>query len=230
MKLSAHQPIYLGGYIGHFAKLAWCDQWVVMDACPMEDSGYENRNQIRVGDSAQWLTVPVRRERGQPLSGVKIATEHNWQRKHWRSIEMAYRKSKHFDRYADELGGILLADWTHLVPLDVALFKFFAEQFGFDNPMTLASNMGLEGSKSALVLDMCKKAGATEYLFGPNGREYADEPAFRAAGVGPRFQEYIAPTYPQVGGGFVLGTGVLDLLLNVGPDEGRKVILAAAQR
>lgn len=223
-RLSAHQPIYLGGYIGHFAKLAWCDEWVVFDVCPAEDSGFENRNRIKVGAQAQWLTVPVRRSRETPLSELQIANEHGWQRKHWRTIEMAYRKAPYFDRYAPALQALLMRPWDKLRDLDEALFCHLATAFGLSRAMRRASDMGLTGTKSDLVLDMCVKAEAQEYLFGPQGKDYADVPAFEAAGVTPRFQEFEHPRYPQIGGGFLPNMSVLDLLMNVGGEEGRRVI------
>ena len=77
------------------------------------------------------------------------------------------------------------------------------------------------------MLDMAVKAGATEYLFGPQGKDYANVYAFRAAGVEPKFQEFTHPTYQQVGSGFVPNLSVLDLLFNVGGEKGREVICGA---
>jgi len=75
------------------------------------------------------------------------------------------------------------------------------------------------------VLDMCRQLGATEYVFGAMGRDYADVLAFDAAGIKVEFQEYKHPTYPQLHGPFEPYMGALDLLFNVGGEEGRKVIL-----
>lgn len=227
MRLSAHQPIYLGGYLGHFAKLAWCDEWVCYDACPAEDSGFENRNRIRVGDVAQMLTVPVRRIRGMALCDIPIANEHNWQRKHWRTLEMAYRKAPYWDRLSPDLRVFYEQQWDRLVDLDLAMFRHFAGVVGLHRPIRRACGMDLVGSKSAAVLDMCLKAGAERYLFGPQGEGYADVAAFRAAGVEPVFQKFDHPQYKQAGVGFVPNLSVLDALMNVGPEETHRLIVGA---
>ncbi len=227
MRLSAHQPIMYGGYLGHFAKLAWCDEWVVMDVCIKEDSGWENRNRIRVGAVAQWLTVPVMHSRETPLSELRIAPG-NWQRKHWRTIELAYRKAPFFDLYAGDLLRILSEPWCLLRDLDEALFRFCAKCIGIDRPIRRASTMGLTGKKSALVLDMCRKAGASEYLFGALGRGYADVEAFRAAGIEPLFQTFEHPTYRQLGPGFVPYLSVLDALMNVGGEATWRLLVESS--
>jgi len=219
MKLSAHQPIYLGGYLGHFAKMAWCDQWIVFDVCPMEDSGFENRQRILGPNGVQMLTVPIHRTRETRLDDVRVAGNSSWQRKHWRSIELAYQRAPHWGLYSGGLYTLLTRRWESLADLDIALLRFFMEALGLSVPIRRASDMGLKGSKSDLVLDMVLKAGATEYLFGPLGREYADVPAFERAGVRVHFQEYQHPTYPQMKPGFVPSLSVLDLLMNVGPDS-----------
>lgn len=216
-KVTAHQPIYLGGYLGHFAKLAWCDEWIVFDVCPMESSGFENRNRIRAQSGELMLTVPVLRARETPLSDLRIANEHGWQRKHWRSLEMAYAKAPYWDTYSKGLKAFYEQRWDLLIDLDEAMFRWCASHLELFRPIRRASIMGATGSKSALVLDMAVKAHATEYLFGPQGISYADVPSFTKAGVTARFQNFTHPEYPQMGGGFLPNLSVIDLLMNVGP-------------
>src|SRR6185503_15891232 len=100
--LTAHQPTYLP-WLGLFDKIAQADEFCLFDVCPMEDSGFENRNKILTQNGEQWLTIPVRRSREVPLSEIRIANEHPWARKHWRSIELAYSKAPFWERYAPEL-------------------------------------------------------------------------------------------------------------------------------
>jgi hypothetical protein len=66
---------------------------------------------------------------------------------------------------------------------------------------------------------MCKQLGATTYIFGAQGRNYADVAAFAAAGIDARFQDYQHPTYPQQHGAFEPYMSLIDLLFNVGPES-----------
>lgn len=185
----------------------------------MESSGFENRNRILSPTGEQWLTVPVYRGRDVLLKEVRIANDQNWQRKHWRSIELAYQKAPFWNVYAPGLSRFYNdAQWTHLVDLTHDMLRWFMNELGMSQRIVRASSLaGLHGTKSELVLSMCQAMHATEYLFGAMGRDYADVAAFERAGIKVRFQDYQHPTYPQLRPGFVPTLSIIDLLFNVGP-------------
>ena len=220
MILTAHQPLYLG-HLALFDKIAQADEFVIFDVCPAEDSGFENRNKILTQTGELMLTVPIRRSRSAPLSEIRIVEDSSWQRKHWKSIEAAYRKARFWEYYAPTLEPFYMGiRWQLLVELDEVLLRWCMNALGLRRPIRRASTLGpLAGTKSELVLSMCKAVGATTYVFGKLGRDYADVPAFERAGIEVRFQDYQHPTYPQTQPGFTSGLSVLDLLMNAGPDS-----------
>jgi len=221
MILTSHQCAYLP-WCGLFDKIAQADAFVIMDACPAEASGYENRNRILSPTGPQWLTVPIHHDQHTPLSHVEIANDGRWQRKHWRSLELAYQRAPFWEMYGPGQLERFYAEpeWVLLVDLTAAMLAWFMAKLGLDRPITRASALGCEGTKSALVLDMCQRAGATGYIFGEKGRDYGDVRAFEAAGIEVRFQEYRHPTYRQFGGKpFVSHLSLIDLMMNVGPDS-----------
>lgn len=218
MIVTAHQPTYLP-WLGLFDKIAQAEAFVLVDVCPMEDSGFENRVKVKTPTGEQWLTVPVRRKRELPLKDVEICADQPWIRKHWRSLELAYHKAPFWRDYSSAFASIYRQRWERLVDLDAALLETCLELLGLARPIVRASALGVEGRKSEMVLDLCRRMHASEYIFGGQGRDYADLPAFERAGITVRFQEYKHPTYPQVGGdGFVSRLSVVDLLFNVGPE------------
>ncbi len=77
--------------------------------------------------------------------------------------------------------------------------------------------MDVEGTKSQLILNICKASGASTYLSGPFGRDYLDSAAFAHEGIALEFHDYPHPTYRQVYPGFEPYLSALDLLLNHGP-------------
>jgi WbqC-like protein len=225
--LTAHQPSYIP-WLGLLAKIASADLFCLFDGVPMEGSGFENRQRIKTAQGAQWLTVPVRRHIDTPIKDVMIANDQPWQRKHWRSIELAYQRAPFFNDYAEGVRAVISEPWERLVDLDAAMLAGFLHIFKIATPVVRASSYRFEGVKSSLVLDMSIHLGATEYVFGEKGRDYADVPAFERCGISVRFQHYKHPTYPQLHGPFVPNMGALDLLFNVGAEEGRRLILGAA--
>lgn len=218
--VTSHQPTYLP-WLGLFDKIAQADLFCIFDVCPAEDSGFENRNKILTPTGELMLTVPIRRQRHAPLSEIRVADDTSWQRKHWRSIELSYSKAPFWSMYAPELEPFYMGvRWEMLVELDHVMLRWCLNVLGLARPITRASSLsGLSGTKSELVLSMCKALGATEYIFGSQGRNYADVAAFEAAGIKVRFQDYKHPTYRQMRPGFVSHMSIIDLLMNCGPES-----------
>jgi hypothetical protein len=225
MKLTAHQPSWMP-WLGLLAKIADADLFCIFDIVPQDAQGFENRQRIKTASGVQWLTVPVRRSLETPIKDLAIATDQPWARKHWRTIELAYQKAPFFGEYSAEIKRLLLdAKWERLAYLDEVMLRYYMYAFGITTKVVRASDYNFQGAKSDLVLDMCKQLGATEYIFGSQGRDYADVPSFEAAGIKVSFQDYKHPEYPQLHGPFVPNMGAIDLLFNVGGAQGRKIIM-----
>lgn len=216
--VAAHQPVY-APYLGTWAKFAACDQFVWYDVAQQEDSGYENRVQIKTDQGPKWLTIPCKRSRDLPLSQVEIDDAQPWRRKHWRTIEAAYRKAPFWKLYSERLWAFYDTKHSHLSMANLMLFDAIAFWLGVARPIRIASELGIVGRKSEAVLGMCVIVNAREYIFGKNGRDYCDEPSFDAAKVRVRYQDYKHPAYPQLHGPFVPGLSILDALFNLGPDS-----------
>ena len=212
--ITAHQPVYMP-WLGFFHKLSMADHFVIFDGVQFERHGYSNRVKIKTHQGMQWLTVPV--EHGKPfLRDAQIVTD-GWRRKHIMTIELAYRKAPYFDNYFPDIANLLSVPWHWLADLDERLLHVLLGMLGMNVSVSRATDLRLEGGKSALVLDMCQKLGATEYIFGAKGRDYADVAEFEREGIKVRFQDYKHPVYPQLRGEFIAGLSVIDLLFNCGP-------------
>jgi hypothetical protein len=95
------------------------------------------------------------------------------------------------------------------------MLRAFNQWLGIATPIHRASELeGIEGAKGDLVLSLCRKLGATDYLSGSLGRGYLDEAAFKAAGIGLDYQDYQHPTYRQTYPGFEPYMGIIDLMMN----------------
>ena len=76
----------------------------------------------------------------------------------------------------------------------------------------------IEGKNERLI-HLCKQAGATRYLSGPNAKGYLDEKAFNEAGLAVQFMDYSGyPEYRQVSLPFEHAVSVIDLIFNEGPN------------
>jgi hypothetical protein len=229
MILTAHQPVYLP-WLGLFHKVALADHFVSFDDVQYSPRDWQNRNRVKTPAGVTWLTVPVldAGHRDKKLWEMEINNTVPWRRKHWRTLTYSYQKAPFFDLYAGFFEQLYRTEWRLLCDLNHHIFRWLLTTMGFDRPISIASAQGFKGVKSDLVLDMCKRKGATHYIFGSLGTDYADIAEFESAGISVSFQDYKHPVYPQMHGLFVPNLSVIDLLFNCGPAAG-SIILSGNQ-
>lgn len=218
MILTAHQPCYIP-WLGLFHKIALADAFVSFNKVQYQARDWNNRNRVKTDQGPVWLTVPVLRKGHleRYYSEIEIDNQFPWGRKHWKTIFLQYKKAPHFKRYADFFEDVYTKrTFRTLLELNEYMLLWFMEALGIRVPVHSAADYDLQGVKSDLVLDMCLKLKAKVYIFGAQGRNYADVDAFRQAGVEPLFQDYVHPTYPQLHGPFESHLSIVDLLFNCG--------------
>jgi hypothetical protein len=220
MILTAHQPLFLP-YLGHFAKIADSDIFVYLDTVSYSKWGWKSRNKIRTSEGWLWLVVPIltRGQHNQRLNQVKIDNSQKWKKKHLKAIEMAYSKAPFFESYIDFFRDVYKMEWIYLSDLNEKFIHFFIKELGINVEFIKASSLpfSLEGEKSDLVLDLCKKMKADVFIFGKTGKTYAKVQDFESSGIKIIFQEYTHPEYFQVHGEFIPYMSIIDLLFNCGP-------------
>lgn len=215
MILSAHQPAYLP-WLGFFGKLASSDAFCVLDTAQYSRGDFINRNRIKTAQGSMWLTVPIHAHGHPRICDVRIR-DNGWQRKHVMALRHAYRKAPYFDSFAPGLEAVITQRYSFLTELTGALLRHFIELLGIETRLMLASEYDFAGKKSEYLVDICKRLGAKTFLFGAEGRSYADLDAFHSGGIEALFQEYAHPVYHQRYGAFLPRLSIVDLLFNEGP-------------
>ncbi len=219
--VAGHQP-NLYPYGGFFAKAASVERFVIADVTQYVKKEYHNRNRVKLADgAAHWLSIPVRTAGRftQQLREVELEPHANWQKVHLRTLEVAYGKCPHFERYYPSFRELLSRDWGKLVDFNGAVILRCMELLGIETPVAFASALGCEGRKSELILDICRKTGGDAYLHGVHGRDYADFEMLEREGVRNCLQTFTALPYAQPWGPFVPNLCILDILFNCGPDS-----------
>ena len=217
MILTAHQPVYLP-WLGLFHKIAKADLFCYFDIVQYQRKDYNNRNKIKTSNGELWLSVPVE-SKGHLNKNVSeiLIVQDNWVKKHLKSIELNYKKASFFQDYFPEFQSILINESKNsLGILNLKLLEYFMECLGVDTPIVKASDYSFNGIGSDLVLDMCIKLGADSYIFGEQGKNYADVNSFTEEKIVVEFQNYIHPVYRQVGRIFLPYMSIVDLLFNEG--------------
>lgn len=223
MQICIIQSCYIP-WKGFFDLIRQCDEYVIFDSVQYVKGHWHNRNRIKTANGVAWLTIPVivKGRFEQPIDQVEI--EKSWAEKHWRSLELAYRRAPHFEQFAPKVKG-----WYEraekerlLTNVNEIFLRGLAGALGLATRITRDAAYPSSGAKTERLLGIARAAGADRYLSGPSARAYFDEEMFRAAGIVPEWMSYEGyPEYPQLHGAFVHGVTVLDLLFNTGPDAAR---------
>ena len=220
MILTAHQPVYLP-WLGLFHKIALADRFVSFNQVQYQPKDWNNRNRVKTPQGPVWLSVPVKRKGylEKKICDIEINNAVKWRHKHWNTLLHNYGKAPHFSNYAEYFEDVYSRQWKTLTELNESMLAWFLSELGINAPIISAGDLDLQGAKSDLVLDMCKKLDADIYIFGEQGRGYADEATFEAAGIKPLFQDYRHPVYAQQQGDFISHLSIVDLLFNCGGDS-----------
>ncbi len=233
MIVAIHQPHYLP-WLGYLHRMAQADLFILLDHVQFERRNHQNRNQIRLNGAAHWLTVPVVQRSQKERIIDKLVDNSDprpWGPIHLATLRHAYREAEHFKANVEPLREILEARWERLVDLDRAMLEFLRDAFGIRTPLETSSNLGVEGTKSELILNLCRAVGADTLLAGFGGsRRYLDVEAFAREGIRVQWHEFIHPTYKQCGPQpFIAGLAAVDLLFNCGP-QSRAILDSASAR
>jgi hypothetical protein len=107
--------------ISNFVAIAKSD----LVTLEMEDNFQKqtNRNRMYIYSPSglQMLNIPIKhsKETHQKTKDVKLETDFNWQKQHFKSLEAAYRSSPFFEYYEDDLRQIFEKKYTYLIDLNL---------------------------------------------------------------------------------------------------------------
>jgi len=224
MKVAIHQPMYLA-WQPLFSKIASVDLFVFFDDVQYPRSrDFFNRNIIKTLNGEQYLTVPVKGKSAlRTISEIKIDNDQPWQRKHWQSILMSYRKTSFFSQFKGGFEDIYQnKSWEFLCDLNVTLIKLICNLIGIQTQFKVSSDLDLPPCKGIEhILNILKATEASQYVTGqgPGSLRYMDERLFKQSGIEVVRCSYNQIKYPQLWGDFISELSIVDLLFNCGTNS-----------
>jgi hypothetical protein len=208
---------------GYFDLIRAADEFILLDDVQFTKRDWRSRNQVKTKDGLAWLTIPVH-SKGKYLQTIAETTvsEAAWARRHWQTIRGAYARAPHFEAYAGPFEALYAAPPPErLSDINRAFIGALCQALGITTRITWSSEYHPRDGRNERLIDLCVKAGATEYLSGPAARDYIDHAAFAAAGVSVVFADYGGyPEYPQPYPPFEHFVSALDLVFCCGPRAG----------
>ena len=220
MKIAISQPTYLP-WLGYFDLMDQVDIFVFLDTVQFDKRSWQQRNRIKVPEGLLYLTVPVvvKGRFAQRIKDVEIESAY-FIAKHLRSIETNYRRAPFFEKYFPELAAIfeMCSDHLRLADLNIRLIKWMSETLGIKTAVHRSSEIAHEGSRSELLLSLCRTLNADDYISALGSANYllGDLPLFLSAAIKVYFQDYEHPQYGQLFPPFQSHASTLDLIFNEG--------------
>jgi hypothetical protein len=226
MIISAHQPAY-NPWLGLIHKILLSDIFVVMDDVQFEKNSFINRNKILQNSNEVMLTIPVKTKdyKNKTLKEIEVV-DARWQIKHLKNIEQAYKKSKNFDSIFEHLKKIYEIKSNFLIDYTHAYLDFIVNSLEIETKIILASDLKIKSKKLNYVVELTQKLEGTTFVFGSQGKDYADVSYMQEKNITAYFQEYKHPTYTQTGTEFHPYMGVIDLLFNEEKSKIKDIILS----
>lgn len=217
--VTIHQPEHLP-YLGFFHKVSMCDTLVLLDNVRFEKNYFQNRNRVNTAAGEKYITVPVTDTHG-PINKVRICLGYfsHQCKKNAKTIIQAYRKTPFFEVYGYEFLNVYQGNKPERFSLSAYnedLLRYLFVTLGINVNVVRASELGVTGSKTDLLVDICRKVGADKYVSGVSGKEYLELDKFE---IPVEFQDFRHPVYTQYGKEeFTKNMSVIDSLFNVGPE------------
>ena len=179
MKVTIHQPEHFP-YEGFFQKMNEADLFVILDNVKFRKNYFQNRNKLvnRQGKE-EWFGVSVpKKSTSLQIKDVVVVNDsiNNWKKK-------VLSKLQH--NLKIDLSSVY--SFEKLIDINVASIKWCREKLKIKTPMIFASELNVTGTKTDLLLDICKKTNAETYISGPSGKEYLDIKMFKENNIDVEF-------------------------------------------
>ena len=201
---------------GYFDLIAAVDEFILYDDVQFTKNDWRNRNKIKTPQGVQWLTIPVKKNFGQTIRETEIDGT-AWAEKHWKSYVQYYSKAPAFAEVSPVLKPLYECDYKHLIEVNHLSLKEICNFLGIRTVIRPSWDYVLGQGKTERLVDLCRQAGAAEYVSGPSAKSYIVPELFAEAGIKLSWFDYAGyPEYPQLWGEFMHEVSILDMLFNLG--------------
>lgn len=181
--------------ISHFAVIAQSESITFEVEDNFQKQTNRNRTYIYSPNGIQLLNIPVKhsKESHQKTKDIKIETDFDWQKQHFKSLEAAYRSSPFFEFFEDDIR--LIFEKKHIFLLDLN-FETLAV-------VTKCLRMKLEFDTTSEYFHDIDTTKTMDFRFLINGK--------KDLSIFERYTQVFDDKY-----GFINNLSVLDLLFNEG--------------
>tara|TARA_B100000900_G_C20601050_1_gene725609 strand:- start:333 stop:1073 length:741 start_codon:yes stop_codon:yes gene_type:complete len=231
MILSVNQPTFLP-WIGQFALIDQVDVFVFYDDVQLVKQSWDVRNRIKTQQGPIWLTLPIKHNKNfkeLKFNVTEINNDLNWKKKHFKTLQNSYRKSKNYFEVIDWFENVIFNNFNFVSEMNIYLIKQICSKIGIETKFINSSDLkSSEGKKDIRLVKICKELNVKAYLSPIGSSAYIElnSPGgeFTKNDIKLNYQNYKHPIYSQLYGDFISHMSIVDLLFNVGFNDSLSII------
>lgn len=208
---------------GYFDLIDSVDELILYDDMQYNRRAWRNRNLIKSPAGLIWLTIPVQ-VKGKYFQKIKdtVVVDCSWARDHWQSILHNYSKAKYFSDYRELFEELYSHPDTFLSQINYHFIVAICRVLGIKTTISSSMDYHLAGDKTEMLVNLCKQAGASNYITGPAAKAFINEDLFQQENISVAYMDYSGyREYRQLYPPFQSHISIIDLIFNEGPDAAR---------
>jgi hypothetical protein len=218
--VAIHQPNFFP-WLGYFNKIVRADVFILLDHVqyPKPRGNWSNRVKVLVNGVPTWMTMPV--EHNYPgfrrIDEIRVDERTPWRRKLVNLLQPNYSRAAAFKTVFPVVREWIECPADRVVDYNLNAVTGICDRLGISTAhLVRSSTLGMDGSKSRLLIDLITAVGGNVYLTGDGAGGYMEEGLFAAAGIEVMHQQFQHPAYDQGHADFVPGLSIVDPLLHCG--------------
>lgn len=224
MILSAHQLNYLP-YPGLFSKINLSDKFIYLSKIQFEKKSWQSRNRIINKNEDFLLSVPIlNKDIKQLICEVKINNKIDWKKKHLKSIENNYSKTKFYKEYIIFFQKLYEKNWIYLAELNEYFLKYMLNELEIKTEIISDRDCNFKKKKNNFLIEMCNYFNADKYISNKGSEKYIDLDLFKKNNINHYFVNYKGVDYRNKNNTSIINLSIIDMLFYCGSKETSKII------
>lgn len=216
MVVGIMQPYFMP-YIGYFQLMNKVDKFLVFDNIEFTKKGWFHRNRMLVNGKDTYFSLQVKKDSDfLDINQRYLAGSFKDERlKTLRKIQGAYSKAPYFKEVFPVVESIFCFEEDNLFKFIYNSLQKLVSILGIDTELVITSTLDIDHSLKGQdkVIELCKAAGATEYINPPGGVNLYSAETFTENGLELSFIRTTDVEYPQFKAPFVPLLSIMDVMM-----------------
>lgn len=224
-RVAIMQPYFLP-YVGYFQLLNSVDEFVFYDDVNFIKGGWINRNDILLGNTRQRIVIPcLGASPNKMINEVLIHKKDKKFAKTEKTLFQAYQKAKYFKNVLPILEKIFNSEEDRISHVAGTSVRLIAEYLNLDKTFHYSSeafHRSRAMERGERLIEIVNELAGHTYINLIGGTQLYSQEIFQSGGLELKFLEPQIREYEQNSSNFHPSLSILDLLMNLSPEQVRQ--------